>query len=167
MKPGIPTARRSRPLAAQIWTLHAYVGMLIAPSVIFFATTGVLQIYRLHEAHPGYAPPPLIEMLGSVHKDQRFALAHRAPAGDQPPRAGKPAPGAPSPAGGPDAGEARHSKAFTTLLKAFFTFVATGLIFSAVTGVWMALQQPSRRRAFLTLLLIGLLMPLTLAALTM
>ena len=56
----------------QIRTLHAYIGMLIAPTVFFFAATGLLQIYSLHEAHPGYTPPSLIEKLSAVHKDQHF-----------------------------------------------------------------------------------------------
>jgi hypothetical protein len=55
-------------------------------------------------------------------------------------------------------------KLATTLLKLFFAAVATGLIFSACTGIWMALRQPLRRRTYLILLLAGVLVPAVLAA---
>ena len=151
--------------STQIRTLHAYVGMLIAPTVIFFATTGLLQIYDLHEAHPGYTPPAFLEALGSVHKDQRIALDHhRLPAGKHPPTT--------SPASAehdheePHADAPRYSHIATNLLKAFFASVAVGLIFSSGSGVWMALQQTKRRRTHWVLLLIGTLVPVILAALT-
>jgi uncharacterized iron-regulated membrane protein len=57
-----------------IRTWHTYIGILIAPSVLFFAFTGSLQLFSLHEAHDSYKPPPVIEKLASVHKDQVFAL---------------------------------------------------------------------------------------------
>jgi hypothetical protein len=152
-------------VSLQIRTLHAYVGALIAPAVIFFATTGLLQIYSLHEAHPGYTPPALLEELGSVHKDQRVAMEHRAPtAGKRPP------PPSPPRAGNADdeprADKPHNSHTATNLLKAFFAFVAIGLIFSAGSGIWMALQQTRRRRTHCVLLLIGTLVPVILAALT-
>ena len=51
-------ARHPAALLMQIRAIHTYVGMLIAPTVLFFACTGILQIYSLHEAHGGYTPPP-------------------------------------------------------------------------------------------------------------
>lgn len=58
--------------------LHTYVGMFIAPSVIFFALSGALQLFHLHEARGSYHPPPLIEMLGSLHKDQVLSSGGRS-----------------------------------------------------------------------------------------
>jgi len=55
----------------RIW--HMYIGILIAPSVLFFALTGALQIFSLHEAHGSYEPPALLEKLSRLHKDQVFA----------------------------------------------------------------------------------------------
>src|SRR5215469_13873414 len=49
---------------------HSYIGVFIAPSVLFFALTGALQLFSLHEARGDYRPPTLIEALGKVHKDQ-------------------------------------------------------------------------------------------------
>ena len=149
----------------QISKLHAYFGMLIAPTVIFFASTGLLQIYSLHEAHPGYTPPAFIEKLSAVHKDQRFSMGKRPPGGERPHTAG-------SASGPPRGGEAPHTDSprsahiATMLLKAFFALVAIGLIFSTVAGIWMALQQAMRRRTHLVLLAIGTFVPLILGALT-
>ena len=149
----------------QIRTLHGYVGMLIAPSVIFFATTGLLQIYNLHESHSGYTPPAVVEALASVHKDQRLAHEHHGPAPDRPPPPANPALAEQGPQA-PRGDEQRGSHTATTLLKAFFASVAIGLIFSVGSGVWMALQQTRRRRTHCVLLLIGTLIPVVLAALT-
>jgi len=54
---------------------HSYIGLFIAPSVIFFSLTGALQLFSLHEAHGTYQPPAILEKLASVHKDQ---VLHRA-----------------------------------------------------------------------------------------
>ena len=53
--------------------------MFIAPSVLFFAFTGSLQLFSLHEAHGSYQPPALIAALGTVHKDQRFGEVPKRP----------------------------------------------------------------------------------------
>lgn len=141
-----------------IRTLHAYIGMLIAPSVLFFAFTGLLQIYSLHEAHGDYTPPPIIAKLSAVHQDQHFVAGHgHDDAGPHDAHADVDAPMHHD--HDEELGTAR------TLLKAFFAAVATGLFLSTLAGVWMALQQPLRRRTHLVLLLIGTILPITLAAL--
>ena len=149
-------ARRPVPLARQIRDWHAYLGALIAPTVLFFGTTGVVQLWSLHEAHGGYNPPALIEMLGVLHKDQKFAMGHH-----HEPAAAKPAAKAHKPDQAPEA-----PKPAVILLKAFFTAAATGLIASTVAGIWMALSQSPRRRTLAILLLIGAATPVVLAALS-
>jgi hypothetical protein len=57
-------------MLVRLW--HHYIGFLIAPSVLFFALTGSMQLFSLHEAHGDYHAPVLIEALGNVHKDQVF-----------------------------------------------------------------------------------------------
>jgi uncharacterized iron-regulated membrane protein len=113
---------------------HTYVGIFIAPSVLFFAMTGIVQLFSLHEARDGYTPPPIIERLGRVHKDQVFSLGrHRPP----PPAAARPAARPPpEKASGP-----KHDqpKVATYLLKWFFTIVALGLIASTGMGLYMSL----------------------------
>ena len=49
----------------RLW--HSYIGILIAPSVIFFALTGALQIFSLHESHGSYTPPVLIVVPSPAH----------------------------------------------------------------------------------------------------
>lgn len=146
-------ARRPVPMARLIRDWHAYLGALIAPSILFFATSGCLQLWSLHEAHGAYTPPAVIEKLGSLHKDQKFALGHHhAP----PPAAAarKPAPADEGP------------KPATLMLKGFFTLVGLGLIASTLVGLWMALTQSPRRRTLAVIFLIGALTPLVLATLT-
>jgi uncharacterized iron-regulated membrane protein len=63
-------------------TWHTYLGLLIAPSVLFFSLTGALQLFGLHEAHGAYHPAVIIEKLGMLHKDQVFARSERH---EQPP----------------------------------------------------------------------------------
>jgi hypothetical protein len=150
-------ARRPVPVARQIREWHAWIGALIAPSILFFATTGLLQLWSLHEAHGAYAPPAFVEMAGALHKDQKFALGHHhAPAA-----AAKPAKDAHEHADAPD-----QPKPAILLLKAFFTLVAVSLIASTLAGMWMALSQSRQRRALGVVMLIGAVTPVLLAALT-
>ena len=133
--------------------------MLVAPTILFLASTGVLQIYNLHEAHGTYTPAPLIEKLSAVHKDQVFQVEED----HGPPEA--------APAGGPDASappeEHHHQpKLAVTLLKAYFAGVAIALIVSTCLGIWIALRTGLRRRTYICLLAIGAIIPVALAALS-
>jgi hypothetical protein len=132
--------------------IHTWVGMLIAPSVLFFATTGSLQLFSLHEAHGDYTPPSLFVALGSLHKDQKL------------PGPPKPEPAAAKarPANHHDTHKAPTSKPATLLLKFVFLSVAVGLILSTFIGLWMALQDRLRRRTNLVLFAVGLVAPLAL-----
>jgi hypothetical protein len=136
----------------RVW--HNYIGILIAPSVIFFALTGALQIFSLHESHGSYTPPALIEKLSSMHKDQVFERKHHdehkpkeeSKGGQQPP----PAEHEEGPALG------------TMLLKWFFLFVALALTTSTVLGLWMGLTHMQRKRTGWWLLLGGIVLPIAL-----
>ena len=139
-----------------IRTWHFYIGMLIAPSVLFFSGTGALQLFSWHEAHGRYTPPPILEKLSSVHKDQVFAAGHRhdhdaAPAAK--------APGAaPSPADDDD-----KMKTSTLILKVyFFWVVAGGLMVSTLFGLWIGLTHPVRKRAAWILVGVGTVIPIAL-----
>jgi len=137
--------------AATIRTWHFYIGMLIAPSVLFFAVTGALQLFSLHEAHGNYTPPPIIEKLSSIHKDQVFAMGHHHAA----PKAKAPG-AAPPPADDDD-----KLKTSTLILKIyFFWVVALGLVVSTLLGLWMGLTHPLRRRAAWILVAIGAVIPI-------
>ena len=137
---------------AAIRRFHSYFGVFIAPSILFFALTGSLQLFTLHEAHGGYAPPALIEKLGNLHKDQVFAVKPKRPA--------PPAKAAKSPAAAPaenhrDAGP----KTSTLALKWFFLLVAASLVVSTCLGLWMALAHGQRKGLLWLLLLAGAAVP--------
>src|SRR3954464_5258966 len=51
-----------------IRSLHYYLGVFFAPSIIFFAFSGALQTFSLHE---GDNHAKWIEQMGEVHKNQR------------------------------------------------------------------------------------------------
>jgi hypothetical protein len=136
--------------------LHTYIGLFIAPSIIFFALTGSLQLFNLHEAHGAYHPPPILERLSRVHKDQVFTLGHHDD-GDA---------GAPS-AADTHAVPAHHHydkspNLSTVLLKWYFLAVALGLVFSTCLGLWLGLTHVRHKRVGWIILLAGAAIPLVL-----
>lgn len=138
---------------------HSYIGLFIAPSVLFFALTGAAQLFSLHESHGNYEPPAIVEKLSSVHKDQVFEFGDHH---------GKPAPeteAAKSDVGVPAAGAEEHgdkSELPTYLLKAFFLLVALCLATSTALGLWMGLTQMRRKPVAWLLVAAGTLIPVVL-----
>lgn len=160
----MPTARQ----------IHTYVGAAIAPSVLFFALTGIVQIFSLHEAHDAYRPPAVLIALGSVHKHQTLASpkAHRrSEAGGETAKGGKPgtaatdklasaAANAPVRQGANAATSPAMIKVY--LLKWVFVFVALGLAVSTCIGVYLSLRFARRPAVIWALLIGGLALPLAL-----
>jgi hypothetical protein len=149
---------------------HLYLGTLFAPSIIFFAFSGSLQLFSLHEGHPGdaYQPPAWIQTLASIHKDQVLSKKHKAPAasaGEQ-----KAAPVTDEslkllrPEGAP-ANEKGGSHPLTFALKWFFLAMGVGLIFSTSLGIYMAFKFNRSRALVWGMLLLGTAIPLALIAL--
>jgi hypothetical protein len=135
----------------RVW--HSYIGILIAPSVVFFALTGALQIFNLHESHGSYRPPLLIEKLSSLHKDQVFEQKHH----DEPEAGSK--------NGQQTAPPEEHEQGptlGTMLLKWFFLFVALALTTSTVFGLWIGLTHIQRGRTGWWVLLAGVVLPIAL-----
>ena len=129
---------------------HTYLSMLIAPSVLMFAVTGGLQIFRLQEAHPGYTPAPIVEKLGRVHKDQVFAVS--------PPRAARPAAVGAAPR---KAAEARRPTPLSKrLLQWFFVVVSAGLFLSTCLGIYMGVTVSRWKVAGRWLVAIGTVLPI-------
>jgi hypothetical protein len=147
------------PSSRAIWLkrvrqLHLYLGTLFAPSIIFFSVTGALQLFGLHEGHPGetYQPPARVAKLGSIHKNQTLAERHGPPpgfAGGQmrPPEASSEA-GKPPQGEGRRRNEGRRESKFTVALKWFFLAVSIGLVFTTVLGIYMAFKF-NRSRALI------------------
>jgi hypothetical protein len=137
----------------RLW--HSYIGLFIAPSVLFFALTGTAQLFSLHEAHGNYEPPAIVEKLSSVHKDQVFEFGghHGQPPADAAPHAGAEE----------KAGAEEHrdkSELPSLLLNLFFLLVALCLAVSTALGLWMGLKQMRRKRVGWLLLAAGTLIPI-------
>lgn len=140
---------------------HGYVGAFIAPSVLFFALTGAIQLFGLHEARGGYTPPSVIERLGRLHKDQVFGLGkhHRPPSAAT--RRAAMSSDDPRPVKA-DQNDGDRAATTTLLLKWFFLAVALGLALSTAVGIWIALSLPRSRQVTLALLLFGAAVPVLL-----
>jgi len=141
--------------------LHFWVAVFVAPSLVLFAVTGMLQLFKLHEAEGGYQPPPVIEKLGQVHIHQKYALrpVRRPPAAQAAPAAAAVA--------APARAEAEEPAAplGETLVKWTFLVMSLGMALSAVLGVWMSLSNTRQRRTTWLLLAAGTVLPILVLAL--
>lgn len=164
-----PPKPRSNPALrfAAVRRIHTYLGLLIAPSVLLFAITGALQIYKLHEAHEGYVPPPVVEKLGMVHKVQAYKVRGKRP-GPPAAEAAKAAPAAAKApeAKAPEAKTPTKPKLAVTLLKAIFLLVSIALAAATVLGAWMAVAYGREKTLSWILLGVGTVIPAVLIALS-
>ena len=142
---------------------HTYLGAFIAPTVLFLALTGSLQVFNLHEAHGDYTPPPILVRLSRIHKDQVMALPK--PHGPPPAAAAGRHPAAAHEDADHDH-EHAHASAWAVLaLKWFFIAIAACLAVSTLLGLWMAFTVARRKGVVTLLLAAGAVVPLLLLAL--
>ena len=131
---------------------HLYVGMFLAPAIIFFALSGALQTFRLQEEKGwGGAPPGWIVWLASVHKDDRLPQPKQAGGDEHAKPAAKPAPKAP-----------QKPKPSALPFKIFAVIMSIGLILSAVLGMIIALNNRATRRVSTIMLVAGVVVPILL-----
>jgi len=142
--------------------IHLYIGIFISPALLFFALTGALQTFSLHETTRGsdYKPPTWIVTLAQLHKKQTTAIPVRkqrpleaapksdAPRPDNPPNAPQPSPEPPQKSHLP--------------MKIFFLLVSIGLFTSTLTGIYMSYKFMRNRIVVTALLIAGTLIPLLL-----
>ena len=165
--PKTPAARKTaRPWLTPrtLRDLHLYLAVFFAPSILFFALTGALQLFGLHESQGAdYRPPSVIEKLGEVHIHQRYELKPSRP---RPATAAK---SAESPAAAPAAKAAApraEEKASSTLaIQIFFLGTALGLTLAAALGLWIGLTQGRLRKVSAVLAGLGTVLPIILLAL--
>jgi hypothetical protein len=141
---------------------HLYLGVFIAPAVLFFAFTGVLQTFSLHESSRdgSYRPAHWIVVLAQIHKKQTSQLPQRktespaspqaAGSGDRKQKAAAAAPIADLPAHNP------------LPLKVFFLLVGLGLVTSTFSGLYMSCKYCRNRFVLAFLLLAGIFIPVVL-----
>ena len=130
---------------------HLWLGMFFAPAILLFSLSGALQTFRLQEEKGwGSTPPGWIVWMASVHRDSRLPKPKPVQAADH-----KPAPkAAPTPPEG--------KPPFTLPMKIFAVLLASGLIFSTLLGMTIALSNRATRKVSLGMLAAGTVLPLLL-----
>jgi len=135
---------------------HHFLGIFVAPAVLFFAFTGFLQMFSLHETTRGssYVPPAIFVKLAGIHK--KAALPQPKP--PAPPKADKPdAPKPDKPAAAP---APTVKQSFHWPLKLFFGLVAIGLFTSTLTGLYMAWKYTRNKALVAAVFVAGAIIPL-------
>jgi hypothetical protein len=155
--------------------LHLYTGVFIAPALLFFAFTGALQTFSLHETTRGsnYKPPAWAVTLAQIHKKQTPIVPVRKlpPPDKQPDKVtpDKTAPQklqSPSAAAPPASNDAPKLKPHNALpLKCFFLLVAIGLFVSTLSGLYMSYKYIRNRILITAILIAGILIPIVLTVL--
>ena len=152
----------SHTLLRYVRLVHLYFGIFIAPALMFFAFTGALQTFSLHETTRGssYKPPAWAVTLGQIHKKQTPILNKKPDPAPKPKHdhddaatmatapAVQPAPPAP-----------KHNP---LPLKIFFLIVAIGLFTSTISGIYMSYKYVRNRMLVTALLLAGIVIPVLL-----
>ena len=142
-----------------IRVMHRYLGLFFAPTILFFAITGGLQMFGLHETAPGssYVPPDFLVHLSQLHKKGTLYLPPRKAA---PPNSAKPD------------GAKLDSPRLETLkppqattppnslpMKIFFAATALALAVSTLTGLIMGWKYARRKSIVLLTVAAGVVIP--------
>ena len=135
--------------------LHRYSGIFFAPTILFFAVTGGLQMFGLHETSRGssYVPPAILVHLSQLHKKGTLYMPPRK---DGPPAPKKPE--IPKSASAPP-DLPPHNPLPT---KIFFLATALTLVVSTCTGVMMGWRYVRRKSTVLLTLAAGAIVPVVL-----
>ena len=136
---------------------HLYSGVFLAPAILFFAITGGLQMFSLHETTRGssYVPPAILVHLAQLHKKATLTVPQRKvvplpsastalPLAPKTPVALQP----PQPSYLP--------------MKIFFDFVALGLVVSTLTGLVMSWTYTRNKPLIASAFLAGIVVPVLL-----
>lgn len=142
--------------------LHLWLSVFFAPSIVFFALSGLVLLNEWNEGAGGARPSSVAVTLAQVHKSQSYAAPpQRArppepPAGRQPDNLGVDRAAARQPA--PPRARPHRSAP----LKAFFVLMTLALIATTGLGVAVAWSFRKERRLILATLGAGCLVPLVL-----
>ena len=144
--------------------LDVYVGVFVARALLFFAFTGALQTFSLHETTRGsnYVPPRWAVILGQIHKkaDLRRSRPKTRPVRDQNgqlqrSRLGRTEPGP----GACPATQLTELARHPLPLKIFFLLVSMGLFHATLTGIYMSYGYVRNPTTITALLLAGAIIP--------
>lgn len=128
--------------------VHFYLGVFFAPLILFFAFTGVLQVFKLHETYREIpnSQGNWIAWFGQFHKEQAWIAPRVAPAKAAPKKA-------------------HEEGVYAKPMKWLVALMGVALMASTMLGLYMAFNYPSRRKPCLIVLSAGILIPLVLMAL--
>jgi len=132
---------------------HLYLGLFITPAVLFFAFTGAMQTFSLHQAAKGstYKPANWIVALAQIHKKQTLDLPpQRTEKTPSVQTDARPKPNIPT--GLVEGGSRTPHNAMP--LKIFFLIVSIGLSVSTLSGMYMSYKY-SRSKVWTTLTLLA------------
>jgi hypothetical protein len=157
----------SHTLLKYVRLTHLYLGVFIAPALLFFAFTGALQTFSLHETTRGssYKPPAWAVTLAQIHKKQTTVVpVKKLPPPDKTP-SDKPSK-AESKSADSKPTDAPAPKPHNALpLKIFFLIVSIGLFLSTLTGLYMSYKYIRNRALITAILLAGIILPIALTIL--
>ncbi len=165
------TMSSSHAILRYVRLIHLYFGVFISPALIFFAFTGALQTFSLHETTRGsdYKPPAWAVTLGQIHKKQTPVVTKRPDKPALPADAGADKPSSKhhhddataAPIAGtlaPPAAALAHPHN-PLPLKIFFLLVSIGLFTSTFTGIYMSYKYVRNKALVTTLLAAGVVIP--------
>ncbi|THD37392.1 MAG: hypothetical protein E7773_05055 [Sphingomonas sp.] len=128
---------------------HHYIGVFLAPAILFFASSGFLQVVGWQDQR-NPPPPAWVSWMAGIHKKQA---------------APKPRPPAPARPGGASTAkpvdEHHDAEAFVPL-KVFALLTALGLFLTTLIGLAVALGTPMMRRTSAVVLTAGVVVPVLL-----
>jgi hypothetical protein len=154
-----------------------------APALLFFAITGGLQTFSLHEAARGsdYKPPAWLASAAQLHKKQTTVMPVRRARPADVPAVANSAPHAAQPVAAADAAmDGRNASTVSAVradravdnvtrpkknllpMKFFFALIALSLVLSTLTGLYMAWRFSRRPGLFGTVFAAGIVVPLLL-----
>lgn len=166
-------------------TVHLYLGVFTAPALLFFAITGGLQTFSLHETTRGssYTPPAWLATAALLHKKQTIMAPPKRPRPVEPTAA----PAAPAADVSESSNKTRNAQETTAAsdrtkgdrlgpadrandtprknllpMKIFFAFVALALALSTLSGIYMAYRFSRKPRLVSGILAAGVLVPIVL-----
>jgi hypothetical protein len=140
-------------LLKTIRLVHFYLGVFFAPLIVFFAFSGSLQVFKLHERYravPG-ASADWVAWMAQVHKEQEWAAPRAAP----PKRAAPDAPGA---------APKKAEETPPTPIKVLAGLMGLALAATTLLGLWIGFNYPRRRVGFSVALALGLALPIAFLA---
>ena len=139
--------------------IHRYLGLFFAPTILFFAITGGLQMFGLHETARGssYVPPNILVHLSQLHKKGTLYLSPRKVA---PPNSAKsdeakldgPKLETPKPTQAP-------LQSNSLPMRIFFAATALALVISTSSGLIMGWKYARRKSTVLLTLTAGVVIP--------